>query len=269
MAPPLNRTWFDTLIDDDGSGTTGTVWNKTQVDGLLDTVDASLAGLVANPSTPGSAVVPNLNADMVDGRHENEFALLAGRPNIQTINGGTASNGILVLQSTAHATRGYIQATDLLYVPGNIKWNPTFTPSLDSNTLDDYREGLWTPFLTGSGGGSGQTYANQLGRYVKIGRLVVATFWINLSVKGTLTGTLRIGGLPFAGAGGAYAFDLGTPLFFANLATAWISMQGLIAGATAMDLYGLTGAATSFTNPTAADVLNNTQFRGTVTYLTD
>jgi len=37
---PLNRTWFNALVDDDGSNTIGTVWNKTQIDALLDSVDA-------------------------------------------------------------------------------------------------------------------------------------------------------------------------------------------------------------------------------------
>lgn len=39
---PLDRTWFNALVDDDGSNTVGTVWNKTQIDALLDSVDAAL-----------------------------------------------------------------------------------------------------------------------------------------------------------------------------------------------------------------------------------
>src|SRR5262245_11032716 len=42
---PLDRTWFNGLIDDDGSGTTGTVWNKTEIDHLMDDIDAALAPL--------------------------------------------------------------------------------------------------------------------------------------------------------------------------------------------------------------------------------
>jgi hypothetical protein len=46
MADPLSRAWFNTLVDDDGSGNVGTVWNKGQVDGLMDTVDAALVPVV-------------------------------------------------------------------------------------------------------------------------------------------------------------------------------------------------------------------------------
>jgi len=38
----LDRAWFDALVDDDGSNTVGSVWNKTQIDALLDSVDAEL-----------------------------------------------------------------------------------------------------------------------------------------------------------------------------------------------------------------------------------
>lgn len=37
---PINRAPFNALVDDDGSGTTGTPWNKSQIAGvLLDPID--------------------------------------------------------------------------------------------------------------------------------------------------------------------------------------------------------------------------------------
>src|SRR6188768_3010852 len=79
MANPLDRTWYNTLVDDDGSGTTGTVWNKTQVDGLLDTVDASLAPLVVNPvaSDLAFSVDAALRRTTADGT-DNGFLSLRG-----------------------------------------------------------------------------------------------------------------------------------------------------------------------------------------------
>jgi len=40
----INRAWFDALVDDTGTGTTGTVWNKAAIAGLLDAIDAMLEG---------------------------------------------------------------------------------------------------------------------------------------------------------------------------------------------------------------------------------
>jgi len=42
---PLDRTWYNSLVDDDGSNTVGTVWGKDDVDALMDAVDASLPTL--------------------------------------------------------------------------------------------------------------------------------------------------------------------------------------------------------------------------------
>jgi len=39
----LDRTWYNTLVDDDGSGMTGSVWDKADVDALMDATDAELA----------------------------------------------------------------------------------------------------------------------------------------------------------------------------------------------------------------------------------
>src|SRR5262245_49340520 len=42
--PLIDRTEYDELVDDDGSGAIGTPWNKTEIaDVILDPVDACLA----------------------------------------------------------------------------------------------------------------------------------------------------------------------------------------------------------------------------------
>lgn len=38
----MSRTWYNTLVDDDGSNTVGTVWNKTQINAFINTIDAEL-----------------------------------------------------------------------------------------------------------------------------------------------------------------------------------------------------------------------------------
>jgi hypothetical protein len=39
---PIDRTWYNTLVDDDGSGLTGSVWDKADVDSLIKAVDAEI-----------------------------------------------------------------------------------------------------------------------------------------------------------------------------------------------------------------------------------
>jgi hypothetical protein len=48
---PLDRTWYNALVDDAGTGTTGTIWNKAQIANDLNSIDSSLAPLVAGPAS--------------------------------------------------------------------------------------------------------------------------------------------------------------------------------------------------------------------------
>jgi hypothetical protein len=49
----INRGPFNALVDDDGTGTTGTPWNKAQIAGvILDPVDAAIAGIPLPPAGP-------------------------------------------------------------------------------------------------------------------------------------------------------------------------------------------------------------------------
>ena len=65
--------------------------------------------------------------------------------------------------------------------------------------LNDYEEGAWTPTITFGGNSSGQSYSNngQIGRYIKVGRLVHIQCYIAFSNKGSSTGTAKITGLPY------------------------------------------------------------------------
>ena len=41
----LDRTWYNALVDDDGTDTVGTVWGKDDIKNLLDSIDAALLPL--------------------------------------------------------------------------------------------------------------------------------------------------------------------------------------------------------------------------------
>ena len=65
-----------------------------------------------------------------------------------------------------------------------------------ANYLDDYEEGDWTPSLLGGSNGAGG-YSIRDGSYVKIGRLVHVNFGIAITSKGSMSGDLNVGSLPF------------------------------------------------------------------------
>lgn len=79
----LDRTWYNTLVDDDGTNTTGSVWDKADVDSLMDAVDAVFAAAfnVTGPFRVGD----DANASMTIGI---------------TINQGANDDEILALKSS-------------------------------------------------------------------------------------------------------------------------------------------------------------------------
>jgi hypothetical protein len=88
----------------------------------------------------------------------------------------------------------------------------TQSASTDANTLDDYEEGTFTPTVTAASGSNGGLTST--GVYTKIGRFVYVVMNIIGISKGTLSGQINVGGLPFpvvtTNATGTMRWDLGS-----------------------------------------------------------
>jgi len=69
--------------------------------------------------------------------------------------------------------------------------------SVDSELLDDYEEGTWTPVFLGGTGNPTVSYSTQEGRYTKIGNLVYVQAYALVNTTSGGSGNLRLGGLPF------------------------------------------------------------------------
>ena len=78
-----------------------------------------------------------------------------------------------------------------------ITFPASVSASSDANTLDDYEEGIWTPVLVGTGGGS-FTYSQQSGNYTRVGRLVVLDGRLQWTATTSSGDFVNIQGLPFS-----------------------------------------------------------------------
>jgi hypothetical protein len=140
-----------------------------------------------------------------------------------------------------------------------ITFPATQSASTDANTLDDYEEGTWTPTITYETPGTLSVgYLERSGIYTKIGNLVTISFMvrINAFTKGTASGILRIGGVPFTSN-----FD--TPIGTVGLYDSSFSSQPvLVPGAGFFNLLRLVNnsAWASLDDPDS-----NAQYFGTVT----
>lgn len=154
-----------------------------------------------------------------------------------------------------------------LITSGQLAFPSVQQASADANTLDDYEEGTWTPTIGGSGGQSGQTYTGQSGQYVKIGQLVVASFALTLSAKGTITTSVQIQGLPFAAQTVTSQFV--AQAMYDSLATNWVEVTYKItSGGTVADVWGQAAAGVSnlATKLAQADLNDNARFEGVFVY---
>src|SRR5262245_30430841 len=203
MATTIVRT---PMVDDDGSGTTGTVINNSWKTELYDQIDAALAALGGGGGWVGSVV-------------------------------------------------------------GQIPFPATQAASANVNTLDDYEESTWLPTVTGGGGATGVTYSSQSGVAVKIGRLVFATGTLRLSSKGTITGDVQIGGLPYAAQNVNEGAAITITYF--ETASAVSALTAILAGPNVFSLRKLTsGGATSYQSVTATDLNPTSAFIFSLIYVT-
>jgi hypothetical protein len=137
------------------------------------------------------------------------------------------SNGNVGIGTNNPQSKLHINGT--IRVDGNIQFPATQVASSDGNNLDDYEEGDWTPVLQTSGTSPTVTYANQVGKYTKIGNIVNVQCFIRATVSNVGTGTPEVTGLPFSAFSMLSGVSIGLQTIFATQLPASFS-NGFIDG---------------------------------------
>ena len=126
--------------------------------------------------------------------------------------------------------------------------------------FDDYEIGTWTPTIDFGGGSTGVAYAYQEGAYTKIGRHVIAHAYLDLTSKGSSSGQIRFGGLPFNVAEIMSSTSLDGAGFFTYID----SISGVYSIAIAAQdstekalVYGQTSSGGNFSTPITNSAINN------------
>jgi hypothetical protein len=173
--------------------------------------------------------------------------------------GGDSLQGYSSLSPTI-SDAGIISLTS-----GALKFPDTPIPSSNSMTQDTYEEGTFTPTLTFGGNAASVVYNGQIGRYIKIGKLVWIFIRLQISNKGSSTGSLAYQGLPFTSKN-VTNYQSGLVLGYTEeLSFAAIPSSKINANSTAIDLWESIsgGAATPITD---GDYENATSIRLTGCY---
>lgn len=122
-----------------------------------------------------------------------------------TLAGGFAieTSGFVYDFSTNNVGIGTASPGESLEVVGNVKTDnivfpATAVPNANVNTLDDYEEGTFTPIIVFTTGSGTIVYGGRAANYTKIGNVVFFQLDIATTDIASRTGTVGIGGLPFA-----------------------------------------------------------------------
>ena len=147
--------------------------------------------------------------------------------------------------SSAYVYSAYVRESDGLtehkaYDIDRVTGKFTFPAGADGSVT-----GAWTPTNTFGGGSTGITYSTNSGRYVKNGRHVSAWCRITLSAKGSSTGNISIGVLPFTSANSPNSRGNVSVSLYSNMASIAQGIFGLVGSNTTVADLRTGGAASS------------------------
>ena len=135
-----------------------------------------------------------------------------------------------------------------------------------SELLDDYEEGAWTPLFTDGTNNATMSIYNA-GFYTKVGNLVTVSGYINASSLGSMSGNVKLAGLPFTTASAAGAHTGSSAGFAGSLNITAGQVVGMITdlNATTVGLK-LWDASTGTTSLQASEMTANTVITINLTY---
>jgi hypothetical protein len=169
---------------------------------------------------------------------------------------GQASNGTITSYIT-HNGRGYFEDGVQFDSSGEV--------------LDSYEEGTYTPVITYDSADSGnKTYQSRHGTYTKIGRVVTANFYVELSNRGTGNGAVAVS-LPFTVGSYLNSTSLeagGVIHYFTNLMNSWSDITlSALDGLARCRMYGISGQYAGNAVGFEYSAISNTfNIRGSITY---
>jgi hypothetical protein len=113
----ISRTWYNTLVDDSGGGTDGTIIDKADFDAILDAID----GILATDVEFGASVTANGAVAAIGGTVTGSTPVLEGS---QTWNNGAVSFDGILLNVTDTASAAAARLLELK-VGGSSKFRVT------------------------------------------------------------------------------------------------------------------------------------------------
>ena len=167
------------------------------------TVKVSVADVTKGRTIQTTGINDNNNNEVITitttASAVNEITVANAATGANPVISATGSDTNIGITLTPKGTGNAVLTSGNLVVASGagIDFSATSHPAgMTSELLDDYEEGTWTPALVSTA--ATFTYPRgQSGKYVKVGRLVTASFYIGADAAGTTSNSCVISGLPF------------------------------------------------------------------------
>ncbi len=179
---------------------------------------------------------------------------------LTTTGGVTVGNGLTVSDGNVVMASGH-----------GIDFSATADGSgtMTSELLDNYEEGLWAPYISGTTGGAVTSFTERLGHYTRIGDIVIASFYFtNPGSNSGVSGNWAINGLPFAARNYGNYYGSGVISYIRGVSSSgWlaVSIRQDSAARTFADLYNNPNS-TAETASVSGSVPSNLILRGNIIY---
>lgn len=179
---------------------------KEGITGISNSSDANAITIDSSENVGIGITGPTVKLDIVDDGVQ--LRLANSTTGTGTSDGSRiqlSGNDLLLVNRESANMQFYTADTERMRIlsSGGITFNGD---TATANALDDYEEGTWTPIWSGSGS---PTYGLQVGTYTKVGNVVHVSCYLYLFNKGSLTGALQLGGLPFTSVNTANNYTCG------------------------------------------------------------
>jgi hypothetical protein len=126
----LDRTWYNALVDDAGTGTTGTVWNKAQINNFIASIDSEIPNTLTN--------VPFNAANFVVTSGAGTWTVASGNVPIfqYVLVGHLCYVGLYLTGSTITGAPTQLQIQNLPFTPGLSTHYPVWVASPTWKVID-------------------------------------------------------------------------------------------------------------------------------------
>jgi hypothetical protein len=210
----------------------------------------------------GGTLTDHLFVDPGDASSKNIGIIRGSGSGIMTLAPADGNGGLVLGYSQNGTVRGHIKIKENSVPQFSPNGSTYYTMWHHGNM--NYEEGSWTPTILGQTTNPTVTFTSRNARYIKIGRRVLASFFINIASISGGSGNLYIGGLPFAVDNSAVgAMSLGN-LSYSNVTGVTVKEFGVFFNGTqSLFTYGNLGERLVTSNFGAGTILG-----GTLSYFT-